>query len=87
MNARTILLYFKIIFAASLINKFSSRKNKQKTLFSSPRNVDALLTVLIMVKRTQKTFLFVRHVMLRNVFKRTETALNYTMPIENLLIL
>ena len=60
---------------------------KQKTLFSSLRNVDALLKVSIMVKRTQKAFLIVRHVMLRNVFKRTETALKYTIPIENLLIL
>ena len=56
---------------------------KQKT-FRSPRSVDALLTISVMVKRTQKAFLIVRHVMFRNVFKRTETALNYTIPIENL---
>ena len=56
---------------------------KQKT-FRGPGSVDALLTISVMVKRTQKAFLIVRHVMFRNVLKRTETALNYARPIENL---
>ena len=46
--------------------------------------MDALLTISVMVKRTQKAFLIVRHAMFRNVFKRTETALNYTITVENL---
>ena len=59
----------------------------QITLFISPRNADAVLTVSIIVKRTKKALLFVRHVMFRNVFEKTETALNYTIPIKNLHIL
>ena len=56
----------------------------QSTLLNFPRNVKAVVTVSIKVKRIQNGLLIISHVLLGG--QKKKTALSYTIPIENLLI-
>ena len=68
-----------------LILELAGSCSEPEHIAQFPRNVEAVVTVSIKVKRIQNGLLIISHVLLGG--QKKKTALSYTIPIENLFII